>query len=110
MEEGSLGYDRGLVRFQVQTKLDTHIHCQQALFSGAVAGEQVIKIRSFIAFCEYFQFSITAPDLESGTSETSTGDCWDRTCRLIRAMLGPADAVSPPSSGRHHGQHPHMLR
>jgi hypothetical protein len=56
-EEGSLGYDRGLVRLQVQTKLDTHIHRQQAPFSGAVAGEQVIKIRSFIAFCEYFQFS-----------------------------------------------------
>jgi hypothetical protein len=39
MEEGSLDYDGGLVRLQVQTKLDTHIHCQQAPFSGAVAGE-----------------------------------------------------------------------
>jgi hypothetical protein len=38
-EEGSLDYDGGLVRLQVQTKLDTHIHCQQAPFSGAVAGE-----------------------------------------------------------------------
>jgi hypothetical protein len=53
-EEGSLGYGGGLVRLQVQTKLDMHIHRQQAPFSGAVAGEQVIKIRSFIAFCEYF--------------------------------------------------------
>jgi hypothetical protein len=55
-EEGYLDYDGGLVRLQVQTKFDTHIHRQQAPFSGAVAGEQVIKIRSFIAFCEYFQF------------------------------------------------------
>jgi hypothetical protein len=46
-EEGSLGYDGGLVRLQVHTKLDTDIHRQQALFSGAVAMEQVIKIRSF---------------------------------------------------------------
>jgi hypothetical protein len=58
-EEGSLGYDGGLVRLQVQTKLDTHLHRQQAPFSGAVAGEQVIKIRSFIAFREYFQFSFS---------------------------------------------------
>jgi hypothetical protein len=28
-EEGSLGYNEGLVRLQVQTKLDTHIHRQQ---------------------------------------------------------------------------------
>jgi hypothetical protein len=38
-------------------KFDTHVHRQQAPFSGAVAGEQVIKVRYFIAFCEYFQFS-----------------------------------------------------
>jgi hypothetical protein len=56
-EEGSLDYDGGLVRLQVQLKFDTNIHRQQAPFSGVVAGEQVIKIRSFIAFCEYFQFS-----------------------------------------------------
>jgi hypothetical protein len=56
-EQGSLDYDVGLVRLQVQTKLEMHIHHQQAPFSGAVAGEQVVKIRSFIAFCEYFQFS-----------------------------------------------------
>jgi hypothetical protein len=56
-EEGSLGNDGGLVRLQVQTKLDMHICLEQAPISGAVVGEQVIKIRSFIAFCEYFQFS-----------------------------------------------------
>jgi hypothetical protein len=56
-EEGSLDYDGGLVCLQVQLKFDTNIHRQQAPFSGVVAEEQVIKIRSFIAFCEYFQFS-----------------------------------------------------
>jgi hypothetical protein len=35
---------------------DTTINRQQAPFSGAVAGEQVIKIRSFIAFCVIFSF------------------------------------------------------
>jgi hypothetical protein len=45
-EEGSLDYDGGLVRLQVQTNFDTTINHQQALFSGAVAGEQVIKIQS----------------------------------------------------------------
>jgi hypothetical protein len=55
-EEGSIDYDRGLVRLQVQTNFDTIIDRQQAPFSGAVAGEQVIKIQSSIAFCEYFQF------------------------------------------------------
>jgi hypothetical protein len=35
-------------------KFDTNIHRQQAPFSGAVAGEQAIKIQSIIAFCEYF--------------------------------------------------------
>jgi hypothetical protein len=48
--------DGGLICLQVQTKFDTHMHRQQAPFSGAVAGEQVIKIQSFITFCEYFQF------------------------------------------------------
>jgi hypothetical protein len=38
-EEGSLDYDRRLVRLQVQLKFDTNIHRQQAPFSGAVAGE-----------------------------------------------------------------------
>jgi hypothetical protein len=56
-EEWSLFYDRGLVRLQVQTKLDTHIHRQQAPFSGSVAGEQLIEIRSFTGFRKYFQFS-----------------------------------------------------
>jgi hypothetical protein len=38
-------------------KFDTNIHRQQAPFSGAVVGEQAIKIRSSIAFfCEYFCF------------------------------------------------------
>jgi hypothetical protein len=37
---------------------NTIIHRQQAPFSGAVAGEQVIKIRSFIAFCVIFSFRL----------------------------------------------------
>jgi hypothetical protein len=45
-EEGSLDYDGGLVRLQVQTNFDTIINCQHAPFSGVVAGEQVIKIQS----------------------------------------------------------------
>jgi hypothetical protein len=45
-EEESLGYDGGLVRLRVQTNFDTYFNCQQAPFSGAVAGEQVIKIQS----------------------------------------------------------------
>jgi hypothetical protein len=57
-EEGSLDYDGGLVRLQVQMKFDTHIHRQQAPFSGAVAGEQVIKIQSSIAFVNIFSFSL----------------------------------------------------
>jgi hypothetical protein len=57
-EEGSLNYDGGLVCLQVQTKLDKHIHRQQALFSGAVAGEQVIKIQSSIVFVNIFSFSL----------------------------------------------------
>jgi hypothetical protein len=57
-EEGSLGYDGGLVRLRVQTKLDTHLHNQKAPFSGAVAGEQVIKIQPSIAFVNIFSFSL----------------------------------------------------
>jgi hypothetical protein len=34
---------------------DTTINCQQAAFSGAVAGEQAIKIQSSIAY--FFSFS-----------------------------------------------------
>jgi hypothetical protein len=49
-EEGSLDYNRKLVRLQVQTNFDTIINRQQSPFSGAVAGEQVIKIQSSIAF------------------------------------------------------------
>jgi hypothetical protein len=56
-KEGSLDYDRGLVRLQVQTNFDTIINRQQALFSGVVAGEQVIKIQSSIAFVNIFSFS-----------------------------------------------------
>jgi hypothetical protein len=33
-----------------------NIHRQEAPFSGAVAGEQVTNIRSFIAFCVIFRF------------------------------------------------------
>jgi hypothetical protein len=49
-EEGSLDYDGGFVRLQIHMKFDTNIHRQQAPFSGAVAEEQAIKIRSSIAF------------------------------------------------------------
>jgi hypothetical protein len=42
---------------QVQTNFDTTINSQQAPFSGAVAGEQVIKIQSSIAFVNIFNFS-----------------------------------------------------
>jgi hypothetical protein len=49
-EEGSLDYDGGFVRLQIHMKFDTNIHRQQAPFSGAVVGEQAIKIRSSIAF------------------------------------------------------------
>jgi hypothetical protein len=45
-EEGPLDYNGGLVRLQVKTNFDTTINCQQAPFSSAVAGEQVIKIQS----------------------------------------------------------------
>jgi hypothetical protein len=55
-EEGSLDYDGRLVRLQVYLKSNMIIHCQQAPFSSAVAGEQVIMIRSFIAFCVIFSF------------------------------------------------------
>jgi hypothetical protein len=55
-EEGSLDNAGGLVRLQVQKKFDTQIHHQQAPFSGAVAGEQVIKIQSIIAFVNIFDF------------------------------------------------------
>jgi hypothetical protein len=54
-EEGSLDHDGGFIRLlQVQTKFDTHIDYQQAPFSGTVAGEQVIKIQSSIAFVNIF--------------------------------------------------------
>jgi hypothetical protein len=49
-EEGSLDYDGGFVRLQIHMKFDTIIHRQQAPFSGAVAGEQAIKIQSSISF------------------------------------------------------------
>jgi hypothetical protein len=52
--EGSLDYDGGLVCLQVQTNFDTIINRQQAPFYGAVAGEQVIKIQSSIAFVNIF--------------------------------------------------------
>jgi hypothetical protein len=57
-EEGSLDYDGGLVRLQVQTNFDTIINRQQAPFSCAVAGEQVIRIQSSIAFVNIFSFSL----------------------------------------------------
>jgi hypothetical protein len=57
-EEGSIDYDGGLVRLQVQMNFDTTIKRQQAPFSGAVAREQVIKIQSSIAFVNIFSFSL----------------------------------------------------
>jgi hypothetical protein len=40
-------------------KFDTIIHRQQAPFSGAVAGEQAIKIQSSIAFLSFsFDFTL----------------------------------------------------
>jgi hypothetical protein len=57
-EEGSLHYDGGFVRLQIHMNFDTNIHRQQAPFSGAVSGEQAIKIRSSIALLvNFFQFS-----------------------------------------------------
>jgi hypothetical protein len=55
-EEGSLDYDGGFVRLQVHLNFNTNIYHQQAPFSGAIVGEQVIKIRSSIAFCVTFSF------------------------------------------------------
>jgi hypothetical protein len=52
----SLDYDGGFVRLQVHLKFDMNIYRQQANFSGTIAGEQVIKIRSFITFCVIFSF------------------------------------------------------
>jgi hypothetical protein len=55
-EEGSLDYDGGLVCLHVQMKFDTHMDRQQAPFSGAIGGEQVIKIQSSISFVNIFYF------------------------------------------------------
>jgi hypothetical protein len=49
-EEGSLDYDGGFVRLQIQINFDMTINRQQDPFSGTVAGEQAIKIQSSIAF------------------------------------------------------------
>jgi hypothetical protein len=54
-EEGSLDYDGGFVRLQIHMNFDTIIYRQQAPCSGAVAGEQAIKIQSSIAL--FFSFS-----------------------------------------------------
>jgi hypothetical protein len=53
-EEGSLDYDRGFVHLQIHMNFNTIIYHQQVIFSGAVVGEQAIKIQPSIAF---FQFS-----------------------------------------------------
>jgi hypothetical protein len=49
-EEGSLDYNGGFVRLQIHMNFDTIIYRQQTTFSGAVAGEQAIKIQSSIAY------------------------------------------------------------
>jgi hypothetical protein len=54
MEEGSLDYDGGFVRLQIHMNFDTIIYRQQVPFSGAVAGEQAIKIQSSIAYFSVF--------------------------------------------------------
>jgi hypothetical protein len=64
-EEGSLDYDGGFVCLQVHLKFNTNIHCQQAPFCSAVAGELVIKIRSFIAFCVIFSFPLVFLHLQT---------------------------------------------
>jgi hypothetical protein len=53
-EKGSLDYDGGFVCLQIHMNFDTNIHHQQAPFSGAVAGEQAIKIQSSIAYFSVF--------------------------------------------------------
>jgi hypothetical protein len=42
---------------QVYLNFNTNIYRQQAPFSGAVVGEQVVKIQSSIAFVNIFSFS-----------------------------------------------------
>jgi hypothetical protein len=44
----------GFVRLQIHMNFDTNIHRQQAPFSGAVAGEQAIKIQSSITYFSVF--------------------------------------------------------
>jgi hypothetical protein len=44
-------------------KINTNIYRQQAPFSGTVAGEQVIKIQSSIAFVIIFSFSFSFASL-----------------------------------------------
>jgi hypothetical protein len=39
-------------------KLDTYFNRQQAPYSGAVAGEQIINIQRSIAFFNIFSFSL----------------------------------------------------
>jgi hypothetical protein len=53
-EEGSHDYDGGFVRLQIHMNFDMIIYRQQAPFSGAVAGEQAIKIQSSIAYFSVF--------------------------------------------------------
>jgi hypothetical protein len=45
-EEGSLDYDRGLVRLQVQTKFDTHIHRQQRETQNLDAKLEIDSLKS----------------------------------------------------------------
>jgi hypothetical protein len=52
-EEGSLYYDGGFVRLQIHMNFDTIIYHQQAPFSGAVAGEQAIKIQCSVSFSQF---------------------------------------------------------
>jgi hypothetical protein len=44
----------GFVRLQIHMNFDMIIYRQQAPFSGAVAGEQAIKIQSSIAYFSVF--------------------------------------------------------
>jgi hypothetical protein len=77
-EEGSLDYDGRLVHLQVYLRFDMIIHRQQAPFSGAVVGEQVIKIWSFIAFCviDFHRLEINRKNARSGSYAPRTSSTY----------------------------------
>jgi hypothetical protein len=42
-EEGSLGYDSGLVRLRVQTKLGTYFNCQHSQTTTSTTTDEMIR-------------------------------------------------------------------